>query len=548
MNILRYLYKSQRKNYLPLFILTVFVLFLVSALNVVQSILFMVFMNRALNVNDYPLWALIVAALIYLVVFFLLSLLSSYLKAKMRNIIHHELVLDSLDCIFNLPASTFNKQESSSSITNFITNEINNVLINYFDYIFQLIPTAFVIILGLIYLCTMSVYFVLPIFILAILVFLLIRLTKNKIDENYNKQFKASKKVIKMMNNLSNFFFVSKMFHYRDSLFITINDTYKYYTDTIEKNQKYDSLVDVLNSTLSMLTVLSIYSLAVYLVLNNTITAGAIVSIIDICGSIIQPFFVIAIILRCMNSTLPTRKKITDLLKNQQTNKDVEPIHIESLSASSLSFSYEKDKPVLKDISFSFHKGEIIGIQGESGCGKSTLFKILSKIEDSYQGNIFVNDEKELRSIQDASYFKSIKFLGQEPIILNATVKENILLNLEYDEKRFISIMRLLKLDTNFEDKEGKYDLILDSEKENYSLGEARRICIARLLYAHPSFMVLDEPFASLDEENRSIIEEALLSYKDSCIILSSHIFSSSFYNQISQVLTLEKQTQEKTA
>ena len=99
----------------------------------------------------------------------------------------------------------------------------------------------------------------------------------------------------------------------------------------------------------------------------------------------------------------------------------------------------------------------------------------------------------------------------------------------EFDEEKFTSIIKLLKLYRSF----NNYEIMLNTEKPNYSLGEARRINFARMLYSNAKYILMDEPFASLDEENRLIMENVILLQKDKCIVITSHVVSSDFLSKV---------------
>ena len=176
-----------------------------------------------------------------------------------------------------------------------------------------------------------------------------------------------------------------------------------------------------------------------------------------------------------------------------------------------------------------------MAIVGESGSGKSTLLSLLSKFIDGYKGLILINDSVNLIDISDEIYYLNVKVLNQEPILLNDSIKNNIILDRPFDEQKFNEIFGLLNLGKSFKDINTK----IDTEIKNYSLGEARRICLARLLYEKPNFILLDEPFASLDEENRLIIENALVNINDSCIVIASHVFSDNFISHINKKIEL---------
>ena len=277
---------------------------------------------------------------------------------------------------------------------------------------------------------------------------------------------------------------------------------------------------------MSFFLFLVIYLIAIFLSIQQRINGGDIVAIIQVSSTIISPFFVIANVIKSINSTKDTRTKLSNLLSKDNSRKNIEDV--KSISINNVSFSY-LNKTIFSNISFSLKSQTLVVISGASEKGKTTLLNIIGKINTDYSGNIIINNEDDLKVISDESYYKNVKYMSQVLIILDATVKDNIILNEEFDEEKFNSIIKLLKLDQSFDN----YEMILNTEKINYSLGEARRINFARMLYSNAKYILMDEPFASLDEENRLIMENVILLQKDKCIVITSHVVSSDFLSKV---------------
>lgn len=525
-SINKYLFQSKHSNYKLLFFLTVLSFLLVSIGDIYQSRVFLVFMNRALGLNEYEYWQLIIYGFSFAIIYYIISFLSSFLLAKLMAKIRKEISIDFLEKHLVLPTSSFYKEESQSTLTNFITGEINNLVDNYFSLVVELFGVFFSLILGLVYLSYLSVFFLIPLFLTIAFIIILLIVSKKKTESNYKKMFSYNTTLIKVINNISSCFLLSNMFSYRKQLLNKFSNSFDDYNNQRRSAVLYDNILAKINGLLSLVLFLVIYLIAIVLSVQQKINGGDIVAIIQVSSTIISPFFVIANVIKSINSTKDTRTKLSNLLSKDNSRKNIE--EVKSISINNVSFSY-LNKTIFSNISFSLKSQTLVVISGASGKGKTTLLNIIGKINTDYSGNIIINNEDDLKVISDESYYKNVKYMSQVPIILDATVKDNIILNEEFDEEKFNSIIKLLKLDQSFDN----YEMILNTEKINYSLGEARRINFARMLYSNAKYILMDEPFASLDEENRLIMENVILLQKDKCIVITSHVVSSDFLSKV---------------
>ncbi len=160
-----------------------------------------------------------------------------------------------------------------------------------------------------------------------------------------------------------------------------------------------------------------------------------------------------------------------------------------------------REKTVLQNISFSIDKGDFVVILGESGCGKTTLLNMLAGFEMPTSGRIMANG-RQIRGIHP-----SRSMLFQQPALIPwLNVKKNVaygcklrgdLEQLDYRVNQFIEIIGL----SGFE----------ESKPGELSLGMAQRVCMARALVGHPTVLIMDEPFASLDTFTQAHIQEELI-------------------------------------
>ena len=213
--------------------------------------------------------------------------------------------------------------------------------------------------------------------------------------------------------------------------------------------------------------------------------------------------------------------KISKIDNEQNLVKEINSIEIKNLN-----FKYgENERFILKTDELKFFKKNIIGISSPSGGGKTSLLDILSGIiitKDNNNG-LFINRQKITHELMK-NFYSSIGYVQQKVFILDETIKSNIILNNNYDQKLFEDICKISKVD-NFVKKIGnKYDLNLSYGREGLSGGQIQRIGIARALYKKPQILILDEATNALDSETEeNIISNIIDSGLCKFIFISTH-------------------------
>ena len=163
---------------------------------------------------------------------------------------------------------------------------------------------------------------------------------------------------------------------------------------------------------------------------------------------------------------------------------------------------YSTEYPIIKDLSFSVDKGELISFLGESGSGKTTFLKCLAGLEKINSGYIELNGEILNDDIRfESPQKRKIGFVFQDyPLFPHLSLKNNITFNLEKKyHKNLDSILKLTGL--NF---------LLERYPHELSGGEQQRACIARALIREPDLLLLDEPFSNLDTTIKDSMREEI--------------------------------------
>ena len=174
---------------------------------------------------------------------------------------------------------------------------------------------------------------------------------------------------------------------------------------------------------------------------------------------------------------------------------------MEALQIKNLTFSYTKDKPILKDISLIIEEGKHIALLGHNGSGKSTLAKLLVGLLPYEQGEIYISEKKlDKDSLNELRKKISIVFQNPDNQFIGVTVEDDIAFSLE---NRNIPREEMLKLVPMYAEKVGMKEF-LDKEPSRLSGGQKQRVAIADALITNPEILILDEATSMLDPKGKS--------------------------------------------
>ncbi len=165
---------------------------------------------------------------------------------------------------------------------------------------------------------------------------------------------------------------------------------------------------------------------------------------------------------------------------------------------------------VLKNVSFSVYKGEILAIVGPSGGGKSTLIDLIPRFYDPTQGAIFI-DGVDLKTVRIPSLRALIGIVSQETILFNDTVRSNIAYGLtDFPSEKIIEAAKAGNAHDFIMQLPQGYDSVIGERGTKLSGGQRQRISIARALLKNPPIMIFDEATSALDSESEMLVQEAI--------------------------------------
>jgi len=254
--------------------------------------------------------------------------------------------------------------------------------------------------------------------------------------------------------------------------------------------------------------------IALMLVLRNEISIGEMTAYIVLINKIISNMKQLPFLITDVKEKKVSIDRIDQILKaSTRKERSAEIISENQIAMENVSFRYTEGKEVLKNISFRLESNKTYAFVGMSGQGKSTIFKLLSGLEDEYDGKCIIN--------------KNCAIVPQNPFIFAGTIAENIGIGrIGATEEDIVNAAMAAGIHDKIMSLEDKYHTIVGENGVGLSGGEKQRICIARALVSGAEVLLLDEPTASVDTETERIILNTLeqLNSKKTIILISHRL------------------------
>lgn len=188
-----------------------------------------------------------------------------------------------------------------------------------------------------------------------------------------------------------------------------------------------------------------------------------------------------------------------------------------------VSFSYEEDRQILKEISFRIPAGSMVSLVGESGCGKSTASAVLMGRNRGYQGSVRLGGV-ELSEVSEESLMKSVTRVAHNSYLFKGTVEENLRMGKpDANRQEMIAVLRKVNLWGFLEAQEG-LDTKIQEKGSNFSGGQCQRLALARALLHDTPVYIFDEATSNIDVESEEMIMEVIRELaKTRTVLLISH-------------------------
>ena len=251
------------------------------------------------------------------------------------------------------------------------------------------------------------------------------------------------------------------------------------------------------------------------LVMNGGLSAGSLVVFILYLGKMYKPMQELSKMTDTYSKAAVGYERIREVLETDKEIKDVRgairaPRFKGEIEFDHVSFAYDPETPILKDVSFKIEPGQVAALVGPTGAGKTSIISLIPRFYDPTSGVVKI-DGTDIRRYKQQSLRQQISFVLQETMLFHSTVWQNIAYGKPEASRQEIIAAAELANATEFIDKlPDGYDTVLGERGMTLSGGQRQRIAIARAVIRNTPILVLDEPTSGLDSSSEKLVFEAL--------------------------------------
>jgi ATP-binding cassette subfamily B protein len=251
------------------------------------------------------------------------------------------------------------------------------------------------------------------------------------------------------------------------------------------------------------------------LVMSGGLSAGSLVVFILYLGKMYKPMQELSKMTDTYSKAAVGYERIQEILETEKEIRDARgavraPRFKGEVEFEHVSFSYDPNAPILKDVSFDIAPGQVAALVGPTGAGKTSIISLIARFYDPLSGVVKI-DGTDIRRYKQKSLRQQISFVLQETMLFHAPVWQNIAYGKPGASRREIIKAAELANASEFIDKlSDGYDTLLGEKGMTLSGGQRQRIAIARAVIRNTPILVLDEPTSGLDSSSEKLVFEAL--------------------------------------
>ncbi|PTJ80037.1 ABC transporter ATP-binding protein [Staphylococcus kloosii] len=477
-----------------------------------------IFLDNFLTPRHFPgnkLTLLIAAFIIVQILGAIATYLNSYMFQYLSFKVIQQLRIDAFNKLGKLGMRYFDKVPGGSIVSR-LTNDTETIVDMFINVFSSLLMALFMMISSYIMMFVLDVKLALIALVFMPIIFLLLAIYRKYSAMLFNKSRQLLSDLNTKLAESIEGMKIIQAFNQERRLnreFNEINDEhYSYMLKTV----KLDSIL--LRPAISMISILATIVILAYfgiISFNTSITAGVVFAFIQYMERFFEPVNQVSQNLNVLQQALVSANRVFKLIdddtyepaQDTQTNYTITDGKVEFKD---VSFSYDGETQVLKNISFIVNPGETVALVGHTGSGKSSIINLFMRFYEFEQGQILI-DNQSIKKLNKAEMKNKIGLVLQDAFIFYGTVTSNIKLyhpTMTFEQVK--AAAEFVRANQFIERLDNQYEHAVIEKGSAFSSGERQLIAFARTIAMDPKILILDEATANIDSETEEQIQQSL--------------------------------------
>lgn len=453
------------------------------------------------NVNFAGLTKILILILVAIIIGGISQYFTNTLNNRMANNTVKDMRTDAFNNLQYVPVSYIDSRNTGDIVSRIIADaeQFSDGLILGFQNLFSGVIT----ILGtLFFMFTINIWLALIVLVLTPLSLFVSKFISKRTYKYFKKQSeqrgKETSYIEEMLSNIK----VVKSYHREDEN----SENF----DVINEELGKDSLNATFFSSLTNPCTRFVNSIVYAVVglsgalfaINGIITVGNLSASLAYANQYTKPFNDITGVITELQNAIACAGRLLEVIDAEKESdaKGQLPSNVKGdFTVSDVAFSYDKNKELIKNLSFELKSGQRLAVVGPTGCGKTTLINLLMHFYDIDSGSIKV-DGIDINTVSRKSLRQNVGMVLQDTWLKSGTIKENIVFgNENVTDEQVIEAAKKSHAHSFIKKLHNGYDTFIGEDGGSLSTGQKQLICITRLMLSPPPILILDEATSSID-------------------------------------------------
>ena len=434
-------------------------------------------------------------------------------------------------------------KEGTALYVSALTNDCTSIENNYLAATFTLIELLFCFWGALI----MMLYYSPVMLVLAVaLSFLPVAVSMkagNRLTEQEKEISKKNERFVSIVNELLSGFPVIKSFRAEAQASRLFSQRNEQAEEAKKNKRRTEQLISLLANDAGIIAQMGIFLAGAWLAISGKgVTAGVVIVFVQLMNYILNPISQVPLLWSNRKAAIALMEKLSDALSENVREEGREKLNgfSEKIEVKDLTYGYEPESHVLKDLDVQFDAGKSYAIVGGSGSGKSTLLNLLMGSSSNYQGEICI-DGVSIKNIESESLYQLMTSVQQNVFVFNDTIRNNVTMFHEFPDKEVTLALERSGL-SEFIEKRGE-EFVCGENGANLSGGERQRISIARALLRKSPILLVDEATAALDAATARAVSFSILNLVGMTRIVVTHRLEEAILRRYDKILVMKNGT-----